>query len=122
MFLTSHFPAATISAMRRKKGYEPRCPAVACGANRAFLYKVSPEDVAIPAQFLATKDESEVVYHCNYCKLVWIQPKDAPPGLDPRPQGYYDDRHLGPHMFFPLKRRISISPDCIPEHRSSVRK
>lgn len=97
--------------MRRKKTYEPRCPAVRCGACAAYLGKVRAEHVKMPAEILARKFEGEVIYHCNYCKLVWFQPSDAPPGLGPRPVGYYDDPHVCPARFLSISKPVDVWPE-----------
>jgi hypothetical protein len=35
----------------------------------------------------------------------------AKPGLDPRPQGYYDDPHVCPGKFLPLAKAIPVWPE-----------
>ena len=100
--------------MRKSKLYEPRCPDVGCGAGRSYLSELLAS--TMPAEVLAKKRPDQKVYHCRYCKLVWVQSAEALPGFDPRLQGYYNDVDLGAAKFTALNGPRKIHPQNTPEY------
>ncbi len=105
--------------MVARKRYEPCCPAIGCRADASYLGKVSAGSVKVPREILATKGPGDVIYLCGYCKLVWFQPRDAPPGFNPTLKGYYGDlQNRG--KFLPLRGRVRIHRENTPEYWDQV--
>ena len=77
--------------MPTRKGYEPHCPAVDCSGGHADrLHLTTSEAVHMPPDVAARRKNSESIYVCSYCGLVWFQKATARPGFEARPAGWWD--------------------------------
>lgn len=92
----------------RSNCYEPHCPSPTCGGrDRVKLYPIRGKPYWLPLEVWVSKKNSEILYRCACCGLVWSQERSKRPGLDARPIAYYDDfQH--PWEFVSLKNRYRI--------------
>jgi hypothetical protein len=79
------------------KTYVGRCPSAQCSggtANSAFPLK-HPEHYGIPPEILKAVPDDDQICYCNWCKLVWQQPKVAKLGVEAMPLGYTEEEAAG---------------------------
>lgn len=74
------------------KEYQIHCPASDCaGGDGSRLKDVTGKPDWLPPEIFQTKKETEEIYRCNYCGLVWFQESSKQKGFDGRPIGFYND-------------------------------
>jgi hypothetical protein len=90
------------------KRYEPHCPAPDCtGGYVNRLKELIAKPDWLPTEILEAKKETEEIYRCNYCGLVWFQESTKQKGFDARPVGFYDD-FISPGKFRPISEHYRI--------------
>jgi hypothetical protein len=74
------------------KAYVGRCASARCSGGTAGSSYVltQPERYGIPVEIVKALPNDEEIYHCDWCKFVWQQPKTAKLGVNAASLGYLD--------------------------------
>jgi hypothetical protein len=106
--------------MPKRKEYIPHCPANCAGGHIGRLYEVTPEFAKITQEVLSRRGDTNQIYRCGYCGLVWFQKSSRKLGFEPIPAGFFDN-FTNPNEFVAVAVDFPIRPQNTREYWDNYR-